>query len=275
MMKLLDGKTLAAKIREGVRARVAERREKPGLAILLAGEDPASHLYVNLKERACAEVGIYFEKFLFDADTTTETLVTKVRELNARTDIHGILVQLPLPEQDEDTVIAAIDPTKDVDGFHPANLARLERGEPCLAPATALGIMKLIDASGVGLAGKKAVMIGSELFTRPLRALLREHGVDLERLDPEAPDLLEQSRKADIVIIAVGKPGILSPDGIKDGAIVIDVGTTRANGKILGDVAPEVIEQKEGWITPVPGGVGPMTVAMLLQNVFKAAMLKM
>lgn len=269
MMQQIDGKALAKRIRENVAERVSHLNTTPGLAILLVGDDPASHVYVNLKQKACEEVGVHFEKYEYTKDVSTEELVQKVEELNRNEAIHGILVQLPLPTQDEDAVIAAIDPKKDVDGFHPSNQKLLAEHKPCLAPATALGIAKLIDATEANLQKKKAAVIGSELFTEPVRILLADRDISTDRLDPKTLSP-EQTQLYDILIPVVGKPGLVTPEMIKEGAIVIDVGTTRVDEKIVGDVDPNVIQQKTGWITPVPGGVGPMTVAMLLVNVLKA-----
>ena len=270
MMKVIDGKELAASIRENVKSRVEKLSETPGLAIILVGNDPASHVYVNLKQKACEEVGIHFEKFLYEEDIPTETILEKINELNNRKEINGVLVQLPLPNQDEDIVIKAIDPKKDVDGFHPDNRAYLKDHKPCLAPATALGILKLIDATEQKLSGMHAAVIGSKLFSEPVRILLTDRGVETDRLDPSSLSLVEDASKYDILITVVGRPGLITSDMIKNGAIIIDVGTTRIEDKIVGDVSPEVMEQKNGWITPVPGGVGPMTVSMLLVNVLKA-----
>ena len=269
MMQIIDGKAIAKTIRENVKTRTQALERTPGLAILLVGDDPASHVYVNLKQKACEEAGIHFEKFVYDSDVTTESLIEKVHELNIRDDIDGVLVQLPLPSQDENAVIAAIDPKKDVDGFHPENQKLLEEDKPCLAPATALGIVKLIDSTEEDLSDRKAVVIGSELFTRPIRKLLEERKVTTDRLDPKTLNPSE-TLEYDIVIPVVGKPELVTKDMIKDGTIVIDVGTTRVEDHIVGDVDAKVQNQKTGWITPVPGGVGPMTVAMLLVNVLKA-----
>jgi len=269
MMQIIDGKAIAKTIRENVKTRTQALERTPGLAILLIGDDPASHVYVNLKQKACEEAGIHFEKFVYNSDVTTEELINKVHELNNRDDIDGVLVQLPLPSQDENAVIAAINPKKDVDGFHPENQRSLEEDKPCLAPATALGIVKLIDSTEEALEGKRAVVIGSELFTRPIRKLLEERGVTTDRLDSKTLDKT-QTLDYDILISVVGKPGLVTKDMLKDGAIIIDVGTTRVDDQIVGDVDSEVLNQKTGWITPVPGGVGPMTVAMLLVNVLKA-----
>lgn len=269
MMNLLDGKALAERIRENVRERVSHLSRTPGLAIILVGNDPASHLYVGLKEKACEEVGIYFELHTFETSTPTDTLINAVQALNTRPDIDGILVQLPLPTQDEDAVIAAIHPKKDVDGFHPENQRLLAEGKPCLAPATTLGIAKLIDATEKPLEGTRAAVIGSELFTGPLRILLADRGITTDRLDPDHLDPTVTTTY-DILISVVGRPGLVTSVHMKQNAVVIDVGTTRVGDETRGDVDPTVINEKTGWITPVPGGVGPMTVAMLLVNVLKA-----
>ena len=271
MMKMLDGRALAVRIRETVAERAKELSKKPGLAIILVGNDPASHLYVELKEKACGEVGFYFEKHLLPEDTSTEAIIELIEKLNVRPDIHGILVQLPLPSQDENAVVAAINPAKDVDGFHPTNLERLEIDKPCLAPPTVLGIMKLIESTGEDVAGRRAAVVGSEFFARPIQTLLSRRRVRVDRLDPTGISLQEKTCIYDILITVVGKPGLITSAMIKPGAIVIDVGTTRMDDKTLGDVSPEATEKNTGWLTPVPGGVGPMTVAMLLLNVLKAA----
>ncbi len=268
MMERIDGKKLAETIRATIKNRVSQLGATPGLAILLVGNDPASHVYVNLKQKACEEVGIHFEKYEYEAGVSTRALIAMIKKLNERPDIHGILVQLPLPSQDENAVIAAIDPRKDVDGFHPRNQELLAQGKPCLAPATALGIAKLIDATGVDLDGLRAAVIGSELFTQPVRILLADRGVVTDRLAPD--DHLRRAKDYDILISVVGQPELVTPNMVKGNAIVIDVGTTRVGEAIVGDVSPEVEKEKTGWISPVPGGVGPMTVAMLLVNVLKA-----
>ncbi len=208
-----------------------------------------------------------FELSLYAASTPEDELIEKIHELNARKDIHGILVQLPLPSQNADRVIAAIDPLKDVDGFHPTNLEKLKRGEPCIASAVVLGIMKLIDEAG-GLG--RACIVSSPLFAAPLQLLLQERAIDSTVTQAENPNLAEQTRAADILIVAEGIPGLITGDVVKPGAIVIDVGTTRTGEGIKGDVDFESVEKVASAITPVPGGVGPMTVAMLLVNILKA-----
>jgi len=272
MAQILDGRALAQRIREKVKMMIASLPSKPGMAVILVGDDPASHLYVSLKEKACKEVGIYFEKFLFPASATTEVLVEKIKELNAREDVNGILVQFPLPSQDQDenAVAQAIDPNKDIDGFHPENLRRLEAGEPSLVPPVALGIMKLIDATNVDVRNKTATLVCSEFFARPIVALLKERRVRAE-IGPSGPigPIGPLGPMTDILIVAVGKPHSIQASQVKQGAIVIDVGTTKTSEGLLGDVDPNV-QDVAGFLTPVPGGVGPMTVAMLTLNVVKA-----
>lgn len=273
MSQILDGKQLASRIREKIKTRVAALPSQPGLAVLLVSDDPASHLYVNLKRQACEEAGIAFELFLYPAETTEEKLVAKVEELNARRDINGILVQLPLPSQNANRVIAAIDPKKDVDGFHPENLEKLRRGEPCIASAVALGVMKLIDeAYGSHRTDKTytACIVSSPLFAAPLEILLKERGIPSVIVQAENEHLADQTRQADILIVAEGIPSLIRGTMVKPGATVIDVGTTRTGEGLKGDVDFESVEPLAGAITPVPGGVGPMTVAMLLVNILKA-----
>jgi methylenetetrahydrofolate dehydrogenase (NADP+)/methenyltetrahydrofolate cyclohydrolase len=273
MIRILDGKFLAQKIRNEVKLRISTLASTPGLAVLLVGADPASHTYVGLKRQACEEVGIHFEQTLYLATEQEETLIKKIQELNAREDIHGILVQLPLPTQNADRVIAAIDPRKDVDGFHPENIEKLRRGEPCIASAVALGVMKLLDeANGSQRTHEphSACIVSSDLFAAPLVVLLKERGVASVVTQAENPHLAQQTRAADILIVAEGIPGLIHGDMVKPGATVIDVGTTRTDAGLKGDVDFDSVAPVAGVITPVPGGVGPMTVAMLLVNILKA-----
>lgn len=267
MTQILDGKQLALRIREKIKTRVAFLPSQPGLAVLLVGSDPASHTYVALKHAACEEAGIHFELSLYPETTLEPRLINKIQELNAREDIHGILVQLPLPTQNTDRVIAAINPLKDVDGFHPENLERLRRGESCIVSAVALGVMKLLD---VAKARGTACIISSPLFAAPLQILLKEHGVTSTVVQAEDAALADRTRQADILIVAEGIPGLITGTMVKPGATVIDVGTTRTDEGLKGDVDFVSVEKIAGAITPVPGGVGPMTVAMLLVNILKA-----
>lgn len=274
MAMILDGKSLAAAIRDKVKDRAARLSPPLGLAVLLVGDDPASHVYVALKQRACEEAGIRFEKFLYPNAIEEEILLEKIAELNSRADIDGILVQLPLPSQDADRIIGAIDPAKDIDGFHPANAAACAAGKPCLAPPVHLGVMKLVEATGQNVSGKKAVLVGSELFSSPLASLMKERGVDATVVSADAPHLVETCRTADILVTAVGRPGLVTAQLVKPGAIVIDVGTTKVGKAVVGDVDRSSVDPVAGWISPVPGGAGPLTVAYLLLNVLKARELK-
>lgn len=272
MTEVLNGNVLAKNIREKAAQRIAKLPHPPGLAVVLVGDDPASHLYVGLKEKAAKEVGIYIEKFLFPADTTTKALVDQIDELNARKDIHGILVQLPLPGgQDTDQVISAIDPNKDVDGFHPENRKALAADTPLLVPPVALAVMRMLQASRAPLTGKSAVIIGnSGIFAEPLLDLMREAQVTATFVPSDATAIGAKTRAADIVIVAVGETGFLTKDMVKEGAIVIDVGTNKTpDGRVVGDSAAD-LEGHAGFMSKVPGGVGPLTVAYLLFNVIKA-----
>jgi len=274
MALILDGRELADRIRAKVKERIENQKLDLGLAVILVGDDSASHLYVGLKQKACEQAGIRFEMNLYPEDEPETNLIAKIIELNTRKDVTGILVQLPLPSQNADHVIAAIDPNKDVDGFHPENLRRLEAGEPGIAPALELGIMKLVDeARKAGGRASNASIIGSQLFARPLEHLLKEQNIVSERLDQNDPNLAEKTRLSDLLIVAIGKPRFITADMIKEGATIIDVGTTREENQVIGDVDPSA-DKKAGAMTPVPGGVGPMTVAMLLMNVLKAHQLQ-
>lgn len=276
MSLLLDGKQLAARIHEKIKTRVAALPSQPGLAVLLVGDDPASHLYVSLKRQACEEAGIAFELTHYSSSTPQEDLIGKIGQLNAREDVTGILVQLPLPTQSADQVIAAIDPLKDVDGFHPENLERLRRGQPCIASAVALGVLKLIDEADRSYRTDRtdrtyvACIVSSTLFAAPLEILLKERGITSTVVQAENTHLAEQTRQTDILIVAEGIPGLITGDMVKPGATVIDVGTTKTDEGLRGDVDFASVEPVAGAITPVPGGVGPMTVAMLLVNILKA-----
>ena len=273
---ILDGRAIAARIRDNVKERVAQMTTAPGLAVILVGDDPASHLYVSLKRRACEAAGIRFELFSYPADEPVESILAKIDELNSRDDVTGILVQLPLPSQDANRVIARIHPNKDVDGFHKENLRALAEGRPGIVSALALGIVTLIDETMIGgvPAPRSAAIVGSALFAEPLRYLLAGRDVFAERVDPDDAELDAKTKTADILIVAVGRPGLITAEHVKPGAIVIDVGTTRVGSKVVGDVDVNSVEQIAGGRSPVPGGVGPMTVAMLLTNVLKAAELQ-
>ena len=270
MTEILNGVVLANNIKTKTKARIAKLKNPPGLAVILVGKNPASKLYVRLKEEAAKEVGIYVEKFAYPAKATTAELIAKIQELNARKDIHGILVQLPLAKQSVDDVIGAIHPAKDVDGFHPENRKALLANMPVLVPPVALAIMRLIQATRRPLTNRTGVIIGnSEVFAEPLIELLRESGVAATLVKRDTPALSAVTRAADVVIVAVGEAGFLKKDMVKEAAIVIDVGTNKVDNKTVGDADPE-LEGYAGFLSKVPGGVGPLTVAYLLTNVMKA-----
>lgn len=269
-MQLLNGKIIAEQIRSELKKQISKLENKPGLAVILVGTDPASHLYVSLKEKAAQEVGINFFRFLFPAFVTKEELLNKINELNARDDVHGILIQLPLPAWDANKIIAAINPVKDVDGFHPENLRRLEANEPCLVSPVVLGVMRLVEETHETLKNKKALLIMSKIFAQPFETILRQRGMVVENILPDNPLLAEKTKNSDLLITAVGQTNFIIGEMVKENAIVIDIGTSRVEDKIVGDVERGSTEAKRGWLTPVPGGVGPMTVAMLLRNTFAA-----
>jgi len=272
-MLTLDGRALAQKIRDDVKAQVASLPYTPGLGVILVGEDPASHLYVSLKERAATEAGIFFEKRYFSDVTPVEKIISAIQEFNQRTDIDAILVQVPMPAPyDEDTVTQTIAPEKDVDGFHPVNRARLISGDDySVRPPVLQGVIELIRAADTDLSGKRAmVFANSELFGDLLAAVLNREGLKTEIYLGDAP--ANVATDADVIVVAKGKTNFLDANRIKDGAVVIDVGTNRlAHGRVIGDVDPTGLAQKRGWISPVPGGVGPMTVAILMKNVLTLA----
>jgi methylenetetrahydrofolate dehydrogenase (NADP+) / methenyltetrahydrofolate cyclohydrolase len=272
MATIIDGAAIAQTIREELKARVAQLADKPGLAIILVGEDAGSHMYVNLKEKAAEEAGIHFEKDYYPATISQDIILNKIAELNERSDIHGILVQFPLPPGfDENKIVAAIDPVKDADGFHPENVRLLSENKPQLIPGLALGIIRLIESTNTVLSEKKVtILANSDIFANPLMQLLQQNGATAVFVTPDSADFRQQMQQADIAVVAIGKPRFVTADMIKDEAIIIDVGYNRVNNKAIGDVDFGSVSQKAGWITPVPGGVGPMTVAMLLSNVLCA-----
>ncbi|MBI1907943.1 bifunctional 5,10-methylenetetrahydrofolate dehydrogenase/5,10-methenyltetrahydrofolate cyclohydrolase [Candidatus Uhrbacteria bacterium] len=270
MTEILNGNVLAKNIREKAAQRIANLPHPPGLAVILVGDNPASHLYVGLKEQAAREVGIYIEKFLFASDAPEKEIIGTIKKLNKRDDIHGILVQLPLPTQNVDKVIAAIDYKKDVDGFHPENRKLLLANTPNLVPPVSLAVMRMLQASRLPLNGKSAVILGnSAIFAEPIIELMKEAGVEATFLPRTATALAAKTRAADILVVAVGAPNALTKDMVKEGAIVIDVGTNKVDGKVVGDASPELVGHA-GFMSKVPGGVGPLTVAYLLFNVIKA-----
>lgn len=276
--QIIDGKKIAAEIRESVREGIAERILKghraPGLAVILVGDDHASQVYVRKKREACEHAGIISVAHDLPADTTQEQLLALIEELNDTETIDGILVQLPLPAQiNEATIIDAIHPDKDVDGFHPYNIGRLTQRNPLLRPCTPWGIIMLLDHVGETYKGRHAVVVGaSNIVGRPMCLELLLAGATTTICHRFTNDLEVHVRRADILVVAVGKPGIVKGEWIKPGATVIDVGINRQDdGKLTGDVDFEPAAERAAWITPVPGGVGPMTVAVLLQNTLLAA----
>ena len=277
MASVIDGKAVAAEIREGLKARCAElstRGVTPGLAVLLVGDDPASKVYVRNKERACASVGIHTETFRYPSETKMDELKARIDALNADDAFDGILLQLPLPDGlNADELLERIAPEKDVDGFHPLNFGKLALGLGGKTPCTPAGCMELLKRAGVEIAGREAVVIGrSRLVGKPMALLLQAANATVTMCHSRTRDLAAHTRRADILIVAAGRPGLVTGEMIKPGATVIDVGINRAqDGKLCGDVDFASAEPVAGAITPVPGGVGPMTIAMLLRATVDAA----
>jgi methylenetetrahydrofolate dehydrogenase (NADP+)/methenyltetrahydrofolate cyclohydrolase len=273
--RLIDGQSAAAALRAQVAARVATAGFTPGLAVLLIGEDAASNVYVRTKDRAAREAGIEARTIRLPAETCQQALLDSIQALNDDPTIDGILVQLPLPRGiDPHAVIEAIDPTKDVDGFHPMNVGRLADGRPNLVPCTPLGVMKLLRTAAVDIAGARAVVLGrSAIVGRPLASMLLAADATVTIAHSRTRDLPAECRRADILIAAVGKPEMVQGDWVRPGGTIIDVGINRlADGRLTGDVAFDACVAVAGAITPVPGGVGPMTVACLLENTLTAAL---
>jgi len=272
--RILDGKSLAASIRASVKERIAGIGAQPGLAVILAGEDPASKIYVRNKTRACEEAGVRSVQIDYPSSVSQQELVARIRALNADPAVHAILVQLPLPKGiDEQAVLGEVSPAKDADGFHPANLGALLSGRPRFVPCTPAGILRLVDHAGVPLAGRRAVVIGrSTIVGKPLALLLLQRDATVTLCHSKTQDLETEARRADILVAAVGRPKLVTAAMVKPGACVVDVGINRLpDGSLAGDVDFQSARQVAGWITPVPGGVGPMTIAMLLENCLHAA----
>ncbi len=274
-MVILDGKSLAQKIKVEVKQKVEYLKSKgiiPGLAFILVGDNPASQLYVNMKTKACDEVGIYSVNHKMPKEVSQKELIRVIEALNNNSMIHGILVQLPLPGHiKEEDVIEAIDYRKDVDGFHPYNAGRLLRGNPLFSPCTPYGIMKLFEEYKIDLKGKDVVIVGAGNITgKPLASMLTNAFATVQLCHIHTRDLKDKTRRAEILVSAVGKPGLITEDMVKEGSVVIDVGISRINSRVVGDVDFEPVSKKVSYITPVPGGVGPMTIAMLLYNTIKA-----
>ncbi len=274
--KLLDGKQMALEMEEELKARVDALREKgyvPGLTVILVGDDPASQTYVSNKEKACARLGIHSATLRMPEDTTQEELERAICEANDDSAVNGILVQLPLPKRlDEDRALSLILPQKDVDGFHDINAGRLSRGLDCVVACTPKGALHMLKRAGIPIAGKEAVVVGrSNIVGKPMALLLLRENATVTVCHSRTADLAAHTRRADILVAAVGKPRFITADMVKEGAVVIDVGINRVDGKLCGDVDFEPIARKASYITPVPGGVGKMTIAMLMDNTVAAA----
>jgi methylenetetrahydrofolate dehydrogenase (NADP+)/methenyltetrahydrofolate cyclohydrolase len=285
--QIIDGKKIAAAMREELKARIANLKEKgivPGLGVILVGNDPSSVSYVTGKERACEEMGIYSENNRLDADTPQKRLISLVAKMNKDRKIHGILVQLPLPKGlNESEVLEAIDPDKDVDGFHPTNVGRMVVGERAFLPCTPHGVIQLLIRSGVKIEGAEVVIVGrSNIVGKPLANMLIQKSTTgnatVTVCHTRTKDLAEHTRRADILIAAAGRPNTITADMIKEGAVVIDVGVNRVEDatkkqgyRLVGDVDFDAVKEKASLITPVPGGVGPMTITMLLYNTVESA----
>lgn len=274
--QILDGIVFSAEIKEDVKRRVAAMKEQgviPGLAVILVGDDPASEIYVRNKGKGCEETGMMSRTIRMNAAVTQEELEAEIDRLNRDPAIHGILVQLPLPGHlDEAAALAKILPEKDVDGFHLINAGHLMTGTEGVTPCTPKGALYLIRSTGEDLSGKEAVVIGrSNIVGKPMAMLLLQQNCTVTLCHSRTKNLAEHTRRADILIVAIGKAGFVTADMVKEGAIVIDVGINRVDGKVCGDVDFEKVKEKAGWITPVPGGVGKMTIAMLLSNTADAA----
>ena len=279
MATILDGKSLAASIRAEIKAEAAQLPRKPGIAVILVGEDPASQLYVNNKEKDCEECGFLSLRFDLSEDVSEEELLGRIDKLNKNPAIDGILVQLPLPgSMNERRIIAAIHPEKDVDVFHPLNVGRMVQGDPPIWPCTPAGINRILESYGIEVEGKICVIVGrSDIVGKPMGLLLLHRNGTVIYCHRHTPDLAAMTRQADILIVAAGKPGLIRADMVKPGAAVIDVAMNHdpVTGKFTGDVCFDEVKDLASHITPVPGGVGPMTRAMLMENVLTLAKLHM
>lgn len=284
--RILEGKVFAGQFKEDARKRAAALKEKygvqPGLAVIIVGHDPASEVYVRNKHKACEELGIYSEVIEMAEDSSKEEILARIDSLNKDAKIHGILVQLPLPKalrSAEEEILDSIDPVKDVDGFHPVNVGRMVKGEEALLPCTPHGCLKMLELAGIEIEGKKAVVVGrSNIVGKPMLHLLLARNATVTICHSRTENLPAVTREADILVAAVGRPKFITADMVKEGATVIDVGINRlppaepgAKGKLVGDVDFEAVKEVAGAITPVPGGVGLLTVAMLMENVVQAA----
>ena len=281
MAQLISGKVISAAVKDRIKAEVEELKQKgitPGLAVIIVGNDPASEVYVASKERACAELSMYSEKYALPEETTEEELLKLVEELNGRDEIHGILCQLPLPRHiNEKTILDTISPLKDVDAFHPQNVGKIMIGDYDFLPCTPAGIMEMLKYSNIDPAGKHCVVIGrSNIVGKPMAMLMLHANATVTICHSRTQNLKEITKQADILVAAVGRANFVTADMVKPGAVVVDVGMNRPEGgKLCGDVNFSEVEPIASAITPVPGGVGPMTISMLMQNTLAAARLKL
>ncbi|OAJ75757.1 bifunctional 5,10-methylene-tetrahydrofolate dehydrogenase/5,10-methylene-tetrahydrofolate cyclohydrolase [Brevibacillus sp. SKDU10] len=278
--QVINGKEFAKSYRERIKQEVAELVDKgiqPGLAVVLVGDDPASQTYVNGKIKACEETGIYSKSFRLESNVTQQEVVDLVKELNQDPNIHGILVQLPLPKHmNEEAIIDTISPEKDVDGFHPISVGNLSIGKETFLPCTPHGVIELIKSTGISMEGKHAVVVGrSNIVGKPVSLLLLHENATVTMCHSRTKNLEEHTRQADILVVAVGIAHLIKKEHVKDGAIVIDVGMNRLDGKLTGDVLFDEVKEVASHITPVPGGVGPMTITMLMQNTVISARRKL
>ncbi len=276
MYKLIDGKVISASVKERVKDEVIALNQKGitvGLTVIIVGEDPASKVYVSNKKKACEALGIISREYALPENTTEQELLDLIRELNADPEINGILCQLPLPKHlDEKLIINSIDPEKDVDAFHPVNVGKIMIGDFYFLPCTPAGVMEMLEYEGIDVTGKNCVVIGrSNIVGKPMNMLLLHKNGTVTICHSKTKNLAEICKNADILVAAVGRPNFVTADMVKDGAVVIDVGINRVDGKLCGDVDFENVKDKTAAITPVPGGVGPMTIAMLMQNTLTAA----
>ncbi|HPJ01999.1 MAG TPA: bifunctional methylenetetrahydrofolate dehydrogenase/methenyltetrahydrofolate cyclohydrolase FolD [Candidatus Limiplasma sp.] len=275
-MQILDGKVMSAQVEAELKERVdamLKKGQTPGLEVILVGDDPASHLYVGNKEKACARLGLYSKTVRLPEDTTQEALQQAIREANEDPKIHGLLVQMPLPKHlDSDRALALIAPDKDADGFQNASMGKLLRGEKGPVACTPKGVMYMLRAAGIDLTGKDAVVVGrSNIVGKPMAVLLMHANATVTICHSRTKDLAAHTRRADVLVAAIGQPKFITADMVKDGAVVVDVGMNRVDGKFVGDVDFEAVKDKCSWISPVPGGVGRMTIAMLMTNTLDAA----
>jgi methylenetetrahydrofolate dehydrogenase (NADP+)/methenyltetrahydrofolate cyclohydrolase len=268
-MKIIDGTAIAKEMLDELKLEINKAGLSPKLSVIIVGDDPASRTYMKSKEAACSHVGIAYEKYMLQSSTSQAELLNLIKELN-ESDANAILLQMPLPKgMDEETALEAIDPAKDADGFHPTNIGRLVLGDEAIAPATPSGIIELLNRSGIQVSGKHAVIVGrSNVVGKPLAAMLLNRDATVTICHSRTSGLAKITREADILVVAVGKPNFITSDMVKGGAVVIDVGINKVGGSTVGDVDFERVKEKASVITPVPGGVGPMTVASLMRNVF-------